>query len=158
MRSVHARCRRGPGSEVRAMVVGDGCAERMRHALLDRNRRLRARTGRAARQERRERQALSSVPLPDRARLGEGPLIPMTEDDPRAVTESLKVDTLQRDLLIPQIQAFVDATSDTAARNTYLALKSAVESMEVAPEHQARLGAIVEVALQSGRIRRLFGP
>ncbi|MGO9454136.1 MAG: hypothetical protein ACLQDV_24265 [Candidatus Binataceae bacterium] len=72
--------------------------------------------------------------------------------------DDLKLDTLQRDLLIPQIQAFIDATSDIAARDTYLALKSAVESMEVAPEHQARLGAIVEVALQSGRIRRLFGP
>jgi hypothetical protein len=72
--------------------------------------------------------------------------------------DHLKLDTLQRDLLIPQIQAFVEATSDEAARASYLALKAAVESMEVAPEHQARLGTIVEVALQSGRIRRLFGP
>jgi hypothetical protein len=76
----------------------------------------------------------------------------MAEDD------SLKLDSLQRDLLIPQIQAFIDATSDAAARKSYLALKSAVEAMEVAPEHQVRLGAIVEVALQSGRIRKLFGP
>ena len=72
--------------------------------------------------------------------------------------EPLRLDTLQRDILIPQIQAFIDATSDEAARESYAALKAAVESMEVAGEHQARLGAIVEVALQSGRIRRLFGP
>ena len=72
--------------------------------------------------------------------------------------ELLKIDTLQRDLLIPQIQAFIDATSDVAARDSYGALKSAVEAMEIPPEHQARLGTIVEVALQSGRIRRLFGP
>jgi len=70
----------------------------------------------------------------------------------------LKLDTLQRDLLIPQIQAFIDATSDVAARASYLALKTAVEATEIPAEHQARLGTIVEVALQSGRIRRLFGP
>jgi hypothetical protein len=72
--------------------------------------------------------------------------------------ELLKIDTLQRDLLIPQIQAFIDATTDVAARDSYGALKSAVEAMEIPSEHQARLGTIVEVALQSGRIRRLFGP
>jgi len=72
--------------------------------------------------------------------------------------EILKLDPLQRDLLIPQIQAFLDATSDAAARESYGALKAAVESMAVSSEHQARLGTIVEVALQSGRIRRLFGP
>jgi hypothetical protein len=70
----------------------------------------------------------------------------------------LKLDPLQRDLLIPQIQAFLDATSDADARASYTALKAAVESMAVSTEHQARLGTIVEVALQSGRIRRLFGP
>ena len=72
--------------------------------------------------------------------------------------EILKLDQLQRDLLIPQIQAFLDATSDAGARESYAALKAAVESMAVSSEHQARLGTIVEVALQSGRIRRLFGP
>ena len=72
--------------------------------------------------------------------------------------EILELDPLQRDLLIPQIQAFHDATSDAAARESYGALKAAVESMAVSSEHQARLGTIVEVALQSGRIRRLFGP
>ena len=72
--------------------------------------------------------------------------------------EILKLDPLQRDLLIPQIQAFLDATSDADARESYGALKAAVESMAVSSEHQARLGTIVEVALQSGRIRRLFGP
>ena len=72
--------------------------------------------------------------------------------------EILTLDSLQRDLLIPQIQAFLDATSDADARESYGALKAAVEAMAVSSEHQARLGTIVEVALQSGRIRRLFGP
>ena len=85
----------------------------------------------------------------------------MTPDGgvPPAPTEPLTLDTLQRDILLPQIQAFIDAAADPTARAVYLTLKSAVEAMEVTPaDSQARLGAIVEVALQSGRIRRLFGP
>jgi hypothetical protein len=72
--------------------------------------------------------------------------------------ESITLDSLQRDILIPQIQAFLEATSDPNAREVYLALKSAIESLEVPADLQLRLGAIVEVALTSGRVRRLFGP
>lgn len=80
-------------------------------------------------------------------------------DDAPSGDDPLALDTLQRDILLPQIQAFIDATADLAARETYVTLKAAVEAMEIAPSDlQARLGAIVEVALQSGRIRRLFGP
>jgi hypothetical protein len=72
--------------------------------------------------------------------------------------EPLAIDALQRDILIPQIQAFLDSTSDPAAREVYESLRAAVERLEIPPELQQRLGAIVEVALQSGRVRRLFGP
>ena len=82
----------------------------------------------------------------------------MATDDTPKPDESIALDTLQRDILIPQIQAFLDATNDPQAREVYLALRSAIESLEVPPELQMRLGAIVEVALTSGRVRRLFGP
>ncbi len=78
--------------------------------------------------------------------------------DRSAPGEPLAIDALQRDILIPQIQAFLDSTSDPAARDVYAALRSAVEHLQIPSELQARLGAIVEVALQSGRVRRLFGP
>ena len=42
MRAVHARGRRGSGRSRGQMVVGDGRAQRMRDALRDRDRRLRA--------------------------------------------------------------------------------------------------------------------
>jgi hypothetical protein len=80
-----------------------------------------------------------------------------SEDQPKR-GESITLDTLQRDILIPQIQAFLGATTDPQARETYLSLKSAVESLEVPSDLQLRLGAIVEIALTSGRVRRLFGP
>ena len=43
-------------------------------------------------------------------------------------------------------------------REVYLALKAAIDTLDVPANLQARLGAIVEVALTSGRVRRLFGP
>ena len=81
----------------------------------------------------------------------------MSDDKPGA-GESITLDTLQHDILLPQIQAFLDATNDPQAREVYLALKSAIETLAVPASLQARLGAIVEVALTSGRVRRLFGP
>jgi hypothetical protein len=82
----------------------------------------------------------------------------MADDAPTVSGEPLKLDTLQRDVLLPQIEAFIDATQDPEAREVYSRLRAAVDAMEVAPELQARLGAIVEIALGSGRVRRLFGP
>lgn len=79
-------------------------------------------------------------------------------DDAPKLAEPVTLDTLQHDILVPQIQAFLDATTDPQAREVYLALKSAIEKLEVPAELQLRLGAIVEVALTSGRVRRLFGP
>ncbi len=79
-------------------------------------------------------------------------------DDAPDAAPSVTLDTLQRDILVPQIQAFLDATTDPQAREVYLGLKDAIEKLEVPPDLQTRLGAIVEVALTSGRVRRLFGP
>ena len=50
LRAVHARDRRGRGRPRRPLVVGDERAEGVRHALLDRARRLRARAARDPRQ------------------------------------------------------------------------------------------------------------
>jgi hypothetical protein len=82
----------------------------------------------------------------------------MASDDQPQPGESITLDTLQRDILIPQVQAFLDATSDPQAREVYQALSSAIEALEVPADLQPRLGTIVEVALTSGRVRRLFGP
>ena len=82
----------------------------------------------------------------------------MASDDTPSAGESITLDTLQRDVLLPQIQAFLDATNDPQAREVYLTLKTAIESLEIPADLQPRLGAIVEVALTSGRVRRLFGP
>ena len=81
-----------------------------------------------------------------------------SDGDAPSTGEPITLDSLQHDLLIPQVQAFLDATSDAQAREVYSALAEAIDRLEVPPELAARLGAIVEVALTSGRIRKLFGP
>ena len=133
----------GAGPARGQMVVGDGRAERMRHALRDRDRRLRARAGVAARTERRR--------TPSRR-------TPMASDDQPKPGESITLDTLQRDILFRKSRPSSTRPNDPQAREVYLALKTAIESLEVPPDLQLRLGAIVEVALTSGRVRRLFGP
>src|SRR5260370_1422868 len=75
-----------------------------------------------------------------------------------AKADPLKLDALQRDVLLPQIEAFINAVNDPGSRESYRALKDAVVRMEVPPEHSERLGSIIELALTSGRIRKLFGP
>jgi len=72
--------------------------------------------------------------------------------------ESIKLDRLQRDALLPQIDAFLAATSDPSARAAYSGLREAVEQLEVPEELGARLGAITEIAITSGRVRAAHGP
>jgi hypothetical protein len=70
----------------------------------------------------------------------------------------VKLDELQRDLLIPQIDAFLAAAPDPGAGASYAALRSAITALEV-PENLAdRLGSLIEVLLTSGRIRHTNGP
>ncbi len=65
----------------------------------------------------------------------------MASDDQPEPGESITLDTLQRDVLVPQIQAFLDATTDPQAREVYLALRNAIESLEIPPDLAPRLGA-----------------
>ncbi len=72
--------------------------------------------------------------------------------------EALKLDTLQRDLLSAQIRDFLAAAPESSGREAFVALKDAVETMEVPPELAPRLDAIVELLLSSGRARHMYGP
>jgi len=75
-----------------------------------------------------------------------------------ADNEPLKLERLQRDILAPQMEAFLAAAPDAAARAPYLALREAIEKLEVPAELSGRLGAIAEVLLASGRVRTAYGP
>lgn len=73
-------------------------------------------------------------------------------------SESIKLERLHRDILAPQIEAFLSAARDAEAQAPYRALAEAIEGLEVPPELAARLGAITEVLLTSGRVRNSYGP
>jgi hypothetical protein len=70
----------------------------------------------------------------------------------------VKLDELQRDLLTPQMGAFLAAANDPAARTSYGALGVAIAELEVPDNLADRLGSMIEVLLTSGRIRRAHGP
>ncbi|MGA2409028.1 MAG: hypothetical protein ABSG46_01385 [Candidatus Binataceae bacterium] len=70
----------------------------------------------------------------------------------------IKLDRLQRDVLALQLDAFLEAAPDSASRASYLALRDAIDTLEVPDEMAARLGAITEVAITSGRVRAAHGP
>jgi hypothetical protein len=73
-------------------------------------------------------------------------------DDP------LILDGLQRDLLLPELDAFLAAAPDGVARDSYLALRHAIDSLIVPQELASRLEAITELLLTSGKARRAYGP
>ena len=72
--------------------------------------------------------------------------------------EPLRLDRLQRDVLAPQLDSFLATAPDEEARAPYLALREAIDALEIPPELAGRLGAIAEVLLTSGRVRNLYGP
>jgi hypothetical protein len=73
-------------------------------------------------------------------------------------SEPLKLERLHRDILAPQIEAFLAAAPDEGSRAPYLALGEAIEKLEVPAGLTGRLGAIAEVLLTSGRVRKSYGP
>jgi hypothetical protein len=79
-------------------------------------------------------------------------------DDARKTDEPLRLDRLHRDILAPQLDAFIAAAPDAAARAPYEALRAALATLNVPPELAARLGAIAELAITSGRVRSAYGP
>jgi hypothetical protein len=74
---------------------------------------------------------------------------------PGAVT--LPLDTAQREVLREELGALAASLRDPAARAPYEELAAAVESGEVEEELLGRLEGILEMTLQTGRVRRVYG-
>jgi len=82
----------------------------------------------------------------------------MAHRDAAKSDEPLRLEQLHRDILAPQLDVFIAAAPDAAARAPYEALREALETLEVPSELTARLGAIAELAITSGRVRDAYGP
>src|SRR5580692_5481956 len=77
----------------------------------------------------------------------------MAHGDASGKDDPLRLDRLHRDILAPQLDAFISAAPDAAARAPYEALRAALDRLEIPPALAARLGAIAELAITSGRVR-----
>ena len=69
----------------------------------------------------------------------------------------MRINATEQELLIPEITTFARALGDPAARARYEELRAAVEDGEVGDELAGHLGNVLEVGLQSGRLRRFYG-
>lgn len=69
----------------------------------------------------------------------------------------MRVSAVEQELLIPEIAGFAAALHDPTARSRYESLRDAVESGEVDDALAGHLANVLEVGLQSGRLRRAYG-
>jgi hypothetical protein len=69
----------------------------------------------------------------------------------------MRISAAEQELLIPEITLFARALRDPAAQTRYHELRAAVEEGEVEDELLGHLGNVLEIGLQSGRLRKLYG-
>ena len=72
--------------------------------------------------------------------------------------DTLILEPLQRDLLLPELDSFLAAAPDAAGQDAYRALREAVNALCVPPALANRLELVTELLLTSGKARRMHGP
>lgn len=70
---------------------------------------------------------------------------------------AVAVDAAQREVLLEELATLVVSIRDTAARSSYEELAAAVDAGEVEEGLLGRLEAFLEMALQTGRVRKFHG-
>ena len=69
----------------------------------------------------------------------------------------MRIDAVEGELLAPEITILARTLPDPAARERYLALRDAVQDGDVGDDRLEALGTLLEISLESGRIRHLYG-
>jgi hypothetical protein len=70
----------------------------------------------------------------------------------------LRLSATEQELLAAEVRAIARLHPDPATRERYARLAADVESGRVEPERVEALATVLEVGLQSGRIRKVYGP
>ena len=76
---------------------------------------------------------------------------------PRAST-SVAVKAEEREVALGEVQAVLAAARDEGYRERLATLVASVEEGELAPEDASELERVLELGLQAGRIRAVYGP
>jgi hypothetical protein len=71
---------------------------------------------------------------------------------------SVAVKAEEREVALGEVQAVLAAARDDAYRGRLAALAASVEEGELAEEEAAELERVLELGLQAGRIRAVYGP
>jgi hypothetical protein len=69
----------------------------------------------------------------------------------------MRINATEQELLIPEITLFARALPNPEMRVRYEALRAEVEEGEVSDELAGHLGNVLEVGLQTGRLRHFYG-
>ena len=64
----------------------------------------------------------------------------------------------EREVAIREVQAVLAVVEDAAYRGELRAVAEAIETGELTPAEQGTLEHLLELGLQAGRIRALYGP
>ena len=69
----------------------------------------------------------------------------------------MKLSAVEQELLLPEVASFAAALRDPLARARYDELRQQIEAGEIDEAQLPRLATILDVGLQSGRIRQRYG-
>jgi hypothetical protein len=74
------------------------------------------------------------------------------------VSETVRIGESEREVAIGEVQAVLAVVEDAAFRGELSAVAAAIETGELSPAEQGTLEHLLELGLQAGRIRALYGP
>lgn len=80
-----------------------------------------------------------------------------TPKEREAQPTSLRLSATEQELLGPEVRAFASIHPEQSGKRRYEALAEAIESGAVPEEHLDELARVLEIGLQSGRVRRVYG-
>lgn len=69
----------------------------------------------------------------------------------------MRIQATEQELLLPEILIFAQAAQDPTAQARYRELQAAVREGEVGDDLVGHLSNVLEIGLQSGRLRRMYG-
>jgi hypothetical protein len=87
-------------------------------------------------------------------------MISVTEPERPAPSpeRDLKLTATEQELVGAEVRAVASLHQDVAARQRYRSLAELIESGVVPADRLEQLATILEIGLQSGRVRRVYGP
>jgi hypothetical protein len=80
-----------------------------------------------------------------------------TQSSAEAVPAVLRLSAAEQELLAPEVRAFAAIHPEQSGRRRYEALANSIESGSVPSESLDDLARVLEIGLQSGRVRRVYG-